>query len=71
MYTCDGCGEPIPAMVKYLCVLKTAQGFKVEVGCGHYTPLLVGDQNAMLFGGSDCFYRFIAIFTNSLRCTHS
>ncbi len=68
MKTCSGCDGPIEPFTKFLCIYKTPGGFRLEVGCGHYTPPEGWDY---IFGGSRCFFDWLDKFMVSLTlCNH-
>lgn len=66
--TCSGCGGNILPGTKFICVWKTPDGFRMAVGCEHYTPEGTPDYT---FGGSHCWRVWLAEFELSLRtCLH-
>jgi len=66
--TCSGCGVPIEPHTKYLCIYASTHGFTLAVGCDHFTPPAGWKR---VFGGSNCFFKWIREFSESLRtCDH-
>ena len=60
----------IPGAVKYFVLFKSPNGFRLEVGCGHYTP--IGPDQLAVLSSLRCLNEYLSIWIlDSLECKHS